>query len=92
MNGEFAKGKRIKVACECWFTSEGKMTKLMVKVKDEDGEIRAFRNLVVLAQEKLFGGCSPSTEFLCRITVLGQEREVVLRYMHNDCIWEMILP
>ena len=60
MNGEFAKGKRIKVACECWFTSEGKMTPLMVKVKDEDGEIRAFRNLVVLAQEKLLGGCSLS--------------------------------
>ena len=29
-------------------------------VKDEDGEIRAFRNLVVLAQEKLLGGCSLS--------------------------------
>ena len=92
MNGEFAKGKRIKVACEGWFTGEGKMTRLMVKVKDEDGEIRAFRNLVVLAQEKLFGGCSPSTEFLCRITVLGQEREVVLRYKHGACTWEMILP
>lgn len=92
MNGEFVKGKRIKVACERWFTSEGKMTPIMVKVKNEDGEIRTFRSLVVLAQEKLFGGCSPSMEFLCRITVHGQEREAVLRYKHGNRTWEMILP
>lgn len=37
------KGKQIRVACECWCTSTGKITPLMLKVQDEDGEIRAIR-------------------------------------------------
>lgn len=91
MNGEFAKGKRIGIACECWFTSEGKITPLMIKVKDEDGEIRTFRNLFIVSQEKLFGNCSPVTEFLCQLTILGQKREVILSYKHTESKWEMIL-
>ena len=57
------KGKQKEVACECWFTSTGKITPLMLKVKDEDGEIRVIKEITVHSQEtKRYAG-SPSIEF-----------------------------
>lgn len=91
MNGEYAKGKRIRIACDCWFTSDGKMTPLMIKLKDENGEIQTIRNLIVISQETLFPSCSPTTEFLCQLTMFGQKKEVVLSFNHCQCKWEMVL-
>ena len=54
------RGKQKEVACECWFTSTGKITPLMLKVKDEDGEIQVIKEITVHSQEmKRYAG-SPS--------------------------------
>ena len=34
-NAGTVKGTQKEIACECWFTSTGKMIPLMLKVKDE---------------------------------------------------------
>ena len=44
-NAGTVKGTQKEIACECWFTSTGKMIPLMLKVKDEDGEIRVEERL-----------------------------------------------
>lgn len=36
------KGTQREIACECWFTSSGKIIYLMLKIKDEDREIRTW--------------------------------------------------
>ena len=46
------RGVQREVACECWFTTSGKMIPLMLKIKDEDGEIRAIHQIEVHYQEK----------------------------------------
>ena len=48
----FIKGKQKEIACQCWFTSKGKVTPLMLKIEDEDGEIRTVRQIQVLTQEE----------------------------------------
>ena len=51
------------VACECWFTSSGKIIPLMLKVKDGDGEIRIIRQIEIHSREqKMYAGI-PSIEF-----------------------------
>ena len=34
------RGIQKEVACECWFTSSGKLMPLMIKVQDEEGQIQ----------------------------------------------------
>ncbi len=34
------RGRQQEVACECWFTSTGRLIPLMLKLKDEDGMCR----------------------------------------------------
>ena len=42
-NSGFVKGEQHEIACECWFTCSGKTTPIMIKIEDEDGEIRTIR-------------------------------------------------
>ena len=37
-NTKIFRKKEMEIACECWFTSKGKMQPLMFKYKDEQGE------------------------------------------------------
>ena len=74
------KGKQKEIACHCWFTNKGKMMPTMLKVQDEDGEIRTVRQIQVLAQEeKMYAGIA-SMEFDCVITILGQQIRVRMNY------------
>lgn len=50
------RGSQQDIACECWFTQKGKIIPLMIKVQDEDGEIRCIgRNGVpVVVRPKIY--------------------------------------
>lgn len=81
------KGVQREIACECWFTSSGKIIPLMLKVKDEDGEIRVIRQIQVHSQEKrMYAGLS-SIEFDCTLTVLKQEIRTKLIYYQTENRW-----
>lgn len=66
-------GKQKEAACECWFTSTGKIIPLMLKVVDEDGEIQVIKEITVHSQElrRTFG--NPYIEFDCTLW-LGERR------------------
>lgn len=84
------KGKQREIACQCWFTSKGKVTPLMLKVQDEDGEIRTVRQIQVHSQEeKLYAGV-PSIEFDCTITILEQPINVWLIYYKEENKWVLV--
>lgn len=84
------KGRQREIACQCWFTSTGKITPLMLKVRDEDGEIRTIHRIRVLSQEeKLYAGI-PSLEYDCMITILKQEIRVKLVYYKEENRWVLV--
>ena len=86
----FIKGKQREIACQCWFTSKGKVTPLMLKIEDEDGEIRTVRQIQVLTQEeKKYAGVR-SLEFDCIITILEQQIDVQLIYYKEENKWALI--
>lgn len=85
----FIKGKQREIACQCWFTSTGKVTPLMLKIEDEDGEIRTVRQIQVLTQEeKRYAGVR-SLEFDCIITILEQKIDVQLIYYKEENRWTL---
>ena len=84
------KGKQREIACQCWFTSKGKVTPLMLKIEDEDGEIRTVRQIQVLTQEeKKYAGVR-SLEFDCIITILEQKIDVQLIYYKEENRWVIV--
>ncbi len=86
----FIKGKQREIACQCWFTSKGKVTPLMLKIEDEDGEIRTVRQIQVVSQEeKRYAGVR-SLEFDCIITILGQQIDVQLIYYKEENRWVLV--
>ena len=84
------KGKQKEIACHCWFTNKGKMMPTMLKVQDEDGEIRTVRQIQVLSQEeKMYAGIA-SMEFDCVITILEQQIGVRLIYYKEENRWVLV--
>ena len=83
----FIKGKQREIACHCWFSSKGKVIPLMLKIEDEDGEIRTIRQIEVLSQEeKRYAGVR-SLEFDCIITIMEQKIGVQLIYYKEENRW-----
>ena len=84
------KGKQREIGCYCWFTNKGKMIPTMLKVQDEDGEIRTVRQIEVHSQEeKMYAGVL-SIEFNCTITILGQQIKVWLIYYKEENRWVLV--
>ena len=89
-DADFIKGKQREIACQCWFTSKGKVTPFMLKIEDENGEIRTVRQIQVLTQEeKRYAGVR-SLEFDCIITILEQKIAVQLIYYKEENRWVLI--
>ena len=86
----FVKGKQKEIACQCWFSSKGRVIPLMLKIEDEDGEIRTIRQIEVLSQEeKRYAGVR-SLEFDCNITILEQKIGVQLIYYKEENRWVLV--
>lgn len=81
------KGSQREIACDCWFTTNGKIIPRMLKIRDEDGEIRVIRQVVVHSQEaKNYCGI-PSIEFDCTLIVLEHEISARLIYYQTESRW-----
>ena len=81
------KGSQRKIACDCWFTATGKIIPRMLKIRDEDGEIRVIKQIVVHSQEaKNYCGI-PSVEFDCTLPVLEHEIPARLIYYQTENRW-----
>lgn len=84
------KGRQREIACQCWFTSTGRITPIMLKIRDEDGEIRTIHRIQVLSQEeKMYVGIL-SMEFDCVITILQQEISVKLVCYKEENRWVLV--
>ena len=84
------RGEQFEIACECWFTCSGKTTPIMIKIEDEDGEIRTIRQIQVHSQEKKQYCGIPSEEFECTIVILGQKIPIRLIYYMTESRWVLV--
>lgn len=83
------RGSQQDIACECWFTQKGKIIPLMIKVQDEDGEIRCIKQIEVHSQEaKMYAGI-PSVELDCTIVIMKQKIPVKLLYFQTENRWAL---
>ena len=83
----FRSGIQKKIACECWFTSTGKIMPLMLKIEDEEGQIQTIRHIRVHSQEKRMYAGVLSMEYDC--TLLWENREIRawLIYYQSEGRW-----
>ncbi|WWR15099.1 hypothetical protein V1224_11465 [Lachnospiraceae bacterium JLR.KK008] len=81
------RGVQKKVACECWFTSTGKMIPLMLKIEDEEGEIRTIREITVHSREKKRYAGVASIEYDCTLAIHGQRIRAWLIYYQSENRW-----
>lgn len=83
-------GIQREIACECWFTSNGKSIPQMIKVMDEDGMLYTIRDIELLtAESKTYCGIQ-TVEHLCRIKLYGKASIVKLIYTKESCRWTII--
>jgi hypothetical protein len=80
----------MEIACECWFTSKGKMQPLMLKYQDEQGEIHTIREIQVHSREEKKLVSSPYTEFDVTINCQGIYMKAKLIFYKKDCRWVMV--
>ena len=85
------RGTQREIACECWFTSTGKMIPLMIKVRDEDGEMLVIKKIEIHYQEKKKYAGIPSVEFDCTLTILEQGIRAKLIYYQTEGRWILVL-
>ena len=81
------RGIQRNIACECWFTSTGKVIPRMLKIQDEDGEIRTIREITVHAQEKKRYAGVPSIEYDCTLVLHGRGVRAWLIYYQSENRW-----
>ncbi|MDE7210450.1 MAG: hypothetical protein K2O03_03270 [Lachnospiraceae bacterium] len=81
------RGTQKKIACQCWMTSTGRVMPLMLKIQDEDGEIRTVRDITVHSQEKKRYAGIPSIEYDCTLLLHGQNVRVWLIYYPSEGRW-----
>lgn len=86
-SGGRIRGMQKKVACKCWFTSAGKMIPLMLKIEDEDGQIRTIRQIRVHSQEKRMYAGVLSVEYDCTLLLENREIRAWLIYYQTEGRW-----
>lgn len=86
-DGGRIRGTQKKIACECWFTSTGKIMPLMVKIEDEDGQVRTIREIKVHSQEKKMYAGIPSMEYDCTLFIGKREIRARLIYYQTENQW-----
>lgn len=83
-------GMQREIACECWFTSNGRSIPRAIKAMDEEGILHTVRDIELLTtEEKTYCGIQ-TVEHLCRISLCGRVGIVKLIYTKESCRWTMI--
>ena len=81
------RGTQKRIACECWFTSTGKIMPLMLKVQDENGEIQTIWDITVHSQDKKRYTGIPSIEYDCTLVLQGRKVRAWLIYYQSESQW-----
>lgn len=85
------RGKYLKAAVGCWFTSSGKAMPQIVKYEDDDGCIQILRDIhVINTTQKYYAGIQ-SRKYDCSVIVDQRKQEFTLLYNPETGQWNMVL-
>lgn len=70
----------------------GKITPLMLKLQDENGEIQTIREIAVHSQEKKMYAGIPSIEYDCTLVMGNRQIRAKLVYYQTESQWILIQP
>lgn len=83
------RGTQNKIACDCWFTSNGKTTPRLIKFIDENGKLQTIDEIhVKWTESKNYSGIS-SIEYGCSFVCEGILHDVKLIFFKDECKWIM---
>ena len=91
MDMRLLRGTQREIACECWCTSTGKITPLMIKLKDEEGQIQTIRDITVHAQTKKRYAGIPSIEYDCTLVIRDRYIRAWLIFFQTEGRWVLNL-
>ena len=84
------RGKQREIACDCWFTSKGKIIPRMIKFEDEEGILQTLQPIVVhVTEEKRFCGISTRV-YQCSAVHEQTVYYFQLIYRKEECRWFLI--
>jgi hypothetical protein len=89
-NAGAIKGLQEPIACDCWFTSQGKTIPRAIKVMDEEGELHTFHEIRMLSVEERNYSGYPTIEHVCVIDINGKKVTVKLIYSKENCKWTLV--
>ena len=92
-NGDFGivRGVQKEIACECWCSSKGNITPLMIKLLDEDGEFIIIRDIMIHSSQKRRYAGIPSMEYDCTLTANGRNIRAWLIFYQTEGRWVLNL-
>ena len=92
-SGEFGivRGIQKEIACECWCSSKGKIVPLMIKLIDEDGELKTVRDIMIHSEQKKRYAGIPSMEYDCTLNINGRNIRVWLIFYQTEGRWVLNL-
>ena len=89
-NIDTPKGVQKEIACMSWSTTEGEVTPLLFKLKDEDGIIQTFDKIHVnYSEKKLYCGI-PSFEYNCNVIINGIKVTLILQRYPETGKWYLL--
>lgn len=84
------KGIQREIACDCWFTSNGKTIPRLIKVMDESGELHTLTNIELISTDvKNYSGIE-TIEHICKIRMGEQLKLVKLIFTKKLCKWTIV--
>lgn len=84
------RGIQREIACECWFTSQGKSIPKLIKIMDAEGVLHTIKEIQVLAsEEKTYSGIQ-TVEHICRINLEGRMETVKLVFTKESLKWALV--
>ncbi|MDR0948216.1 MAG: thioredoxin family protein [Lachnospiraceae bacterium] len=84
------RGIQKEIACDCWFTSQGRSIPRLIKIMDEEGVLHTTDSVHVLyTEEKRYSGI-PTVEHLCKISIEGRQATVKLIFRKESCVWSIV--
>ncbi len=81
------RGTQQEIACQCWCTSSGAITPLMIKLQDEDGFLRTIRDITVHSMEKQRYAGVPSITYDCTLEYDGRSIRAWLVFYQTEGRW-----
>ena len=82
--------KRERCACMSWTTANGEIRPLMVKAKDNNGEVQTLQNIEVLSSKKKMVMHQVAVwTFVCRTVLYETSKIFILTVCSIDGIWEI---